>query len=95
MLQLRSSSHRLESCYTGNKARVSCDCRQGSGGVVSGRAHDAVTAVFQALLEAALRDAAAGAFEDEEEDEGSGTIIPFVVLEVHYHKVCKPTTCER
>ncbi|DBA71387.1 TPA: hypothetical protein ACH3X2_011192 [Trebouxia sp. C0005] len=45
---------------------------QGSGGVVSGRAHDAVGAVFQALLEAALRDAAAGAFEDEEEDEGKG-----------------------
>ena len=37
---------------------------------MSGRAHDAVGAVFQALLEAALRDAAAGAFEDEEEDEG-------------------------
>ena len=40
---------------------------------MSGRAHDAVGAVFQALLEAALRDAAAGAFEDEEEDEGKGT----------------------
>ena len=39
---------------------------------MSGRAHDAVGAVFQALLEAALRDAAAGAFEDEEEDEGKG-----------------------
>jgi len=39
---------------------------------VSGRAQDAVGAVFQALLEAALRDAAAGAFEDEEEDEGKG-----------------------
>ncbi|DBA87589.1 TPA: hypothetical protein ACH3X1_004612 [Trebouxia sp. C0004] len=45
---------------------------QGSGGPVSGRAHAAVGAVFQALLEAALRDAAAGAFEDEEEDEGKG-----------------------
>jgi len=42
--------------------------------VVSGRAQDAVGAVFQALLEAALRDAAAGAFEDEEEDEGKGNM---------------------
>lgn len=33
---------------------------------------EAVGAVFQALLEAALRDAAAGAFEDEEDDQGSG-----------------------
>ena len=39
---------------------------------VSGRAGEAIGAVFQALLEAALRDAAAGAFEDEEEDEGTG-----------------------
>lgn len=39
---------------------------------MSGRVHDAVGAVFQALLQAALRDAAAGAFEDEEEDEGKG-----------------------
>ena len=46
--------------------------RRGPGQSISGRASEASGAVFQALLEAALRDAAAGAFEDEEEDEGTG-----------------------
>ena len=46
--------------------------RGASGQSISGRASEAIGAVFQALLEAALRDAAAGAFEDEEEDEGTG-----------------------
>lgn len=50
---------------------------------MSGRAHDAVGAVFQALLEAALRDAAAGAFEDEEEDEGTGITLPENPDETH------------
>jgi len=52
---------------------------------VSGRAHDAVGAVFQALLEAALRDAAAGAFEDEEEDEGKGDTS---CLNIRWHSCC-------
>ena len=39
---------------------------------MSEEASTAVGAVFQGLLEAALRDAAAGAFEDEAEDEGTG-----------------------
>lgn len=30
--------------------------------------------VFQVLAEAALKDAAAGAFDDEEEDEGTGKV---------------------
>ena len=80
--------------HTRNKLRVSCDYRQGSGGVVSGRAHDAVRAVFQGLLEAALRDAAAGAFEDEEEDEGSG-VTTFVDLRICHFKLCNPNICER
>ena len=46
--------------------------RRGPGHSISGSASKAIGAVFQALLEAALRDAAAGAFEDEEEDEGTG-----------------------
>ena len=35
---------------------------------------EAVGRVFQGLLEAALKDAAAGAFEDEEDNEGTGLI---------------------
>lgn len=50
--------------------------RRGLGPGVSGRAGEAVGGVFQALLEAALREAAAGAFEDEEEDQGTGTKAP-------------------
>jgi len=49
---------------------------------VSDGANQAVGAVFQALLEAALRDAAAGAFEDEEEDEGTG--LPLSQSEHHF-----------
>lgn len=49
-------------------------CRRGTGHHVSEGATTAVGAVFQGLLEAALRDAAAGAFEDEAEDEGTGVI---------------------
>ena len=51
---------------------LSIGFRRGPGQSVSGKASEAIGAVFQALLEAALRDAAAGAFEDEEEDEGTG-----------------------
>ena len=33
---------------------------------------EAIGGVFQVLVDAAVRDAASGAFEDEEEDEGTG-----------------------
>ena len=58
--------------------------RHGPGHSISGRASEAIGAVFQALLEAALRDAAAGAFEDEEEDEGTG-----VNSSPHVHNCCE------
>ena len=61
---------------------------------MSGRTHDAVRAVFQGLLEAALRDAAAGAFEDEEEDEGSG-VTTFVGWKIAHCKLCNPNKFER
>ena len=51
-------------------------------------------AVFQGLLEAALRDAAAGAFEDEEEDEGSG-VTTLVGLKLCHCKLCNRNICER
>ena len=60
---------------------------------MSSRAHDAVRAVFQALLEAALRDAAAGAFEDEEEDEGSG--VTTFGLKMRHCNLCTPNIRER
>lgn len=62
----------VHGCLLGSWAMSMIGCRQGAGAGVAGRAAEAVGAVFQALLEAALRDAAAGAFEDEEDDQGSG-----------------------
>ena len=51
-------------------------------------------AVFQALLEAALRDAAAGAFEDEQEDEGTGLPRYICFLPVLLHGL-KSFLCKR
>lgn len=47
-------------------------CRQSSGTGASRAATQAAGSVFQGLLGAALKDAAAGAFEDEEDNEGTG-----------------------
>ena len=40
--------------------------------VIGSSSAEAIGGVFQVLVEAAVRDAASGAFEDEEEDEGTG-----------------------
>lgn len=40
--------------------------------VIGSSSAEAIGGVFQVLVEAAVRDAASGAFEDEEEDEATG-----------------------
>ena len=51
---------------------ATCVCRQIPDMRASPTAIRAVGSVFQGLLEAALKDAAAGAFEDEEDNENTG-----------------------
>ena len=55
--------------------------RQMQASTASQAAVEAVGRVFHELLEAALKDAAAGAFEDEEDNEGTGMISHTVLLQ--------------
>lgn len=78
--------------------KYECTLRQGAELGLSGRAAEAVGAVFQALLEAALRDAAAGALEDEEDDQGSGmhSLLPqsaLLWLLLFGATCCRPAYC--